>query len=43
MSGTNLARPTARRRMIKQGNETEPRHVTRVSTEGLGSPAEQGL
>jgi len=29
MSGTNLTRPTARRRMIKQGNETELRNVTK--------------
>jgi len=33
MSGTNLARPTARRRMIKQGNETETRNVTKESAQ----------
>lgn len=29
MSGTNLARPTERMRMIKQGNKTKPRNVTK--------------
>lgn len=38
MSGTNLARPKARKRMIKQGNKTELRNVTKESAQRNSDP-----
>lgn len=42
MSGTNLARPMARRGMIKQGNETELRNVTKEPAQRDAEPQEHG-
>lgn len=38
MSRTNLAWPMARGRMIKQGNETEQRNVTKESAQRDSDP-----